>query len=351
MFLSDLEVDRGKSQSAVDAVVRLNDVVEAAKKSAELPEARWQRVATIVRQIAHERGITSFLVPPTFPAAFADALRGYGVGVSWSDDAFVPERAFKTADEVDAIRGAIRHTEAAMRYAIERIGSASIGDDGILYEEGAPLTSEKVRYGIDALLLERHCYAYEAIVAGGEQGCDPHERGHGPLPAHSPIILDIFPRDLATRYHGDMTRTVVRGKASDDAKKLYAAVADAKARAEELLRDGVDGFDVHAAVEKTFTGAGFETGQKDGRMVGFFHGTGHGLGLDVHEAPRLGRAHDIMRSGHVVTVEPGLYYPGHRRRSHRGRRADHRGRLREPLRTRVVLRDRVVRISRRDRSV
>ncbi len=311
LFLSDLEVDRGKNQSAVDAVVRVADIVEAAKKQpGGLPSARWQRLAHLIRQIASERGLTGFDVPDVFPAALADSLRGLGIGVSWAHPPFVPARAIKTAAEVENIRGAVRHTEAAMQHAIDRIASAAIGDDGLLYEGDEKLTSEMVRFGIDALLLERHCYAYEAIVAGGEQGCDPHERGHGPLPAHRPIILDIFPRDLKTRYHGDMTRTVVRGKASDDAKKLYRAVADAKARAEELLRNGVDGHDVHAAVEKTFEDQGFTTGQKDGRMVGFFHGTGHGLGLDVHEAPRLGKAHDIMRTGHVVTVEPGLYYPG-----------------------------------------
>ena len=291
--------------------MRLADIVEPLKeRDGGLPSARWERGAHIIRQIANDRGVRSLEVPDTFPTALADSLRGLGFGVRWIDAPFEPARAFKTADEVEKIRGAIRHTEAAMQYAIDRIADASIGDDGLLHENGAPLTSEQVRFGIDSLLLERHCYAYEAIVAGGEQGCDPHERGHGPLPAHSPIILDIFPRDLKTRYHGDMTRTVVRGKASEEAKKMYRAVADAKARAEELLKDGADGWDVHKAVDETFTSAGFETGQKDGRMQGFFHGTGHGLGLDVHELPRVSRVHETMLEGHVVTVEPGLYYPG-----------------------------------------
>jgi len=125
-----------------------------------------------------------------------------------------------------------------------------------------------------------------------------------------PIILDIFPRDLKTRYHGDMTRTVVRGKASDEAKALFAAVAEAKAAAEAKIRAGVSGRDVHGECLRVFEERGYKTERVDGHMVGFFHGTGHGLGLAVHEYPGLGQADHRLEAGHVVTVEPGLYYPG-----------------------------------------
>ena len=311
LFLSDLEVDRGRQQSAVDEVVRIHEVSEAVKKENgdALPAEPSARLALIIRHIARDRGITGFEVPSSFGVALADALRGHGLGLRWRPAPFVPERARKTPDEVEKIRGAIRHTEAAMTAAIDRIRSADIRD-GMLVEGNEPLTSEMVKSTINLLLLDRNCYAYEAIVAGGEQGVDPHERGHGPLPAHTPIILDIFPRDNATRYHGDMTRTVVKGRATDEAKRMYAAVAEAKAAGEDALKAGADGHDVHEKVKKAFVDAGFETGEKNGRMVGFFHGTGHGLGLDVHEYPRVSTAHDEMQSGHVVTVEPGLYYPG-----------------------------------------
>ena len=203
----------------------------------------------------------------------------------------------------------IKYTEAALQAAIDRIAAADIVD-GTLVESDRALTSEMVRFTIDRVLLERGCVGTESIVAGGAHAVDPHDRGSGPLPADLPIILDVFPRDLSSRYHGDMTRTIVKGKASPEVKKMFASVKAAKEKAESMLQDGVDGYDVHEAVVKTFKDAGFESGEKDGRMVGFFHGTGHGLGLDVHEYPRLSKVHETMKTGHVVTVEPGLYYPG-----------------------------------------
>ncbi len=310
LYLSDLEVDRGRTQSHVDEVSRLEEVVEQFKADeVEMPAAPVARLALLISRIARDRGLDGFEVPASFPVAMADALRGHGFGVRWLPAPFVPDRSRKTPEEVEKIRKAVEHTEAAMTAAIEQIRDSE-ERDGSLWAGGEPLTSEDVRLTIDRLLLERNCRNHDSIVAGGEHGVDPHDRGSGHLPADSPILLDIFPRDLASRYHGDMTRTVVKGKASPEVRKMFDAVGAAKAAAESLLRDGVDGCDVHGAVVKTFEDAGFETGQRDGRMVGFFHGTGHGLGLDVHEHPRLSKVNETMREGYVVTVEPGLYYPG-----------------------------------------
>jgi len=310
LFLSDLEVDRGRRRSSVDEVLRLAKFTpKVRERYPGMPPDPWVRIGAHVQCIAEERGITAFAVPGNFPTGLADVLRGHGLGVRWESGPFAAKRAFKSAEEVRKIRRAIEHTEAAMSAAIERIRAATIRGRR-LYEGKKPLTSEAVRLTINRVLLERDCHPYEPIVAGGDQGVDPHERGHGPLPANLPIILDIFPRDNATRFHGDMTRTVVRGKASARAKRMFQVVRTAKKRAESMLRDGVDGYDVHLAVQRTFDRAGFKTRESKGRMVGFFHGTGHGLGLSVHEYPRLGGVHDVMRAGHVVTVEPGIYYPG-----------------------------------------
>lgn len=310
LFLNDLEVDRGRKQSCVEEVVRLKEFADAVKeKEGSLPTEGWARIGRVIRHIADERGIGHFEVAGTFPAALADVLRGHGLGVRWRPQPFLVARACKSEEEIGWIRGAVRHTEAALRAGIDRIRASEVRG-GMLYEGAEPLTSEMVRTTIDRTLMDRNCLGTDTIVAGGEQGVDPHDRGSGPLPANSPILLDVFPRDLESRYNGDMTRTVVRGRASDEVKRMFEAVQAAKSAAESVLQDGADGFDVHAAVKKTFEDSGFETGLRDGRMVGFFHGTGHGLGLDVHEHPRLGDAHDVLRSGHVVTVEPGLYYPG-----------------------------------------
>ena len=152
--------------------------------------------------------------------------------------------------------------------------------------------------------------ARHTIVAGGNQGCDPHEAGHGPLRAHQPIILDIFPRDCTTGYWGDITRTVVRGRASEPVKRMYVAVFKAQELAFQQLRAGVNGQEIHDAILRLFRENGFTTGRRNGRMQGFFHGTGHGLGLEIHEPPRVSAVDATLRAGHVVTVEPGLYYRG-----------------------------------------
>ena len=175
---------------------------------------------------------------------------------------------------------------------------------------GSPLTSEKLRAVIDCAILQACGLAANTIVAGGRQACDPHERGHGLLRANEPIIIDIFPRSQKTGYFGDITRTVVRGRANEAVKKLYDTV----------LRGQKIGFEKIRAKRRRRTSTrpcrnflsqqGYKTGRRDGRMEGFFHGTGHGLGLEIHEAPRLGATSTgKLRAGHVVTVEPGLYYP------------------------------------------
>ena len=138
-----------------------------------------------------------------------------------------------------------------------------------------------------------------------------YQRGHGPLRAHEPIILDIFPRSQTSGYYGDLTRTVVRGRASEAVRKIYDTVFAGQQTAFKLMRPGVPTTDVHAAVQKLFASRGYKTGQRNGRMEGFFHGTGHGLGLEIHESPRMGATSPgKLQTGQVITVEPGLYYPG-----------------------------------------
>jgi Xaa-Pro aminopeptidase len=164
---------------------------------------------------------------------------------------------------------------------------------------------------IEIACLERGAVSLDTIVAGGDQGCDPHHRGTGPLRADELIVVDIFPRVTETGFYGDMTRTFLRGQASDAQRALVAAVRAAQQAALRTLRAGVNGRDVHAAANAVFLNRGYETRSSPKGSVGFFHGTGHGLGLDIHEPPRVSGAVDyVLKKGTVVTVEPGLYYPG-----------------------------------------
>jgi Xaa-Pro aminopeptidase len=245
-------------------------------------------------------------VPQSFPLGLAKRLRGLRLTVA--KDEFFPARAIKTLPEIHNIEAALRLTEQGMAAAINMIRSSRVGRDGYLYRHRRRLTSEDVQGAINATIARAGGVAQHTIVAGGNQACDPHETGHGPLRAHWPIIVDIFPRDMRTGCFGDMTRTVVRGRASERVKKMYTIVGEAQELAFARLRDGADGKDIHDAIVALFRREGFPTGRKGGRMQGFFHGTGHGLGLEIHEAPRLGGVCEKLQAGHVVTVEPGLYY-------------------------------------------
>ncbi len=173
---------------------------------------------------------------------------------------------------------------------------------------GKTLTSEMLRAEIDSAILRAGGIPTGTIVAGGDQACDPHERGYGPLYADSLIILDVFPRDAKTGYFGDMTRTVLRGRASEAQRKLWETVKAGQALALKRVKAGVDGMTIHKAIQEFFAKRGYPTQVRKGRRVGFFHGTGHGLGLEIHEHPRLQKV--VLKDRQVLTVEPGLYYPG-----------------------------------------
>ena len=161
---------------------------------------------------------------------------------------------------------------------------------------------------INVSLMRSGCIAAHTIISCGKQCVDPHNQGSGPLLAHESIVMDVFPHSSKSRYYADITRTFVRGKASEKLKKMYRAVMAGQDIAFKRIRDGADGAKIHDAISRYFEQLGFKTGEIGGRMQGFLHGTGHGLGLDIHEPPRISRGRDILRAGEVVTVEPGLYY-------------------------------------------
>ena len=191
-----------------------------------------------------------------------------------------------------------------MKKAIRLIASSEARGE-MLSRGGEPLTSERVRRAIELSLLEDGCEAVDTIVAGGEQAADPHARGVGPLPANAPIVIDIFPRSKSSRYFADMTRTVLKGEASSEVVDLYKAVEAAQKAGLEAVREGATGSEVHRRVSDVFQ----EQGYPEREGCGFTHSTGHGVGLEVHERPSLGEAGASLKSGQVVTVEPGLYYP------------------------------------------
>lgn len=305
IIMSDLELDRAKSQAKVSTVLSYSGYEEAAKSSGiESPDT-----IDVLHEFLEERGIKSLVVPSYFGIRNAFLLQDKGYDIEVKQDPFFERRVIKSDDEIRYIEDALRLTECAVERAIDFIRQTEIRD-GYLYSGNKNVTSEDVKKMIDISLLENSMIAQHTIVACGDDSSFPHNEGSGPLTANVPIIIDVFPRSVKSRYYADITRTVVRGTASDELKRMFDAVSAAQEIAFSMIKDGVNGKDVHESILLHFKNSGFESGEIDGRMQGFFHGTGHGVGLEVHEPPRISKKMDTLRTGHVVTVEPGLYYKG-----------------------------------------
>lgn len=301
-----LEYARVKRDGRFDEVLGWEACVEKARQKygrrAKLP-------ADILRVLADELSMPGFLIPETFPAGLAFDLRNRRMTVRVADGPLFPERVLKRDDEAEGIRAGNAAACAGFSLVEKALRESSVRD-GKLYYEGDYLTSERLHRMIEIQCLERGAESRDTIAAGGDQACDPHHRGAGPLRPNELIIVDIFPKDLASGYHGDMTRTYLKGKASEAQRALVQTVFEAQQQVIERHRTGVNGRELYQWVCDFFDARDYKTEDRDGTPVGFFHGLGHGLGLEVHEAPRVSRADDILQPGHVVTVEPGLYYPG-----------------------------------------
>jgi Xaa-Pro aminopeptidase len=304
--MSDLEIDRARSQSRRCRILPLSSLQKKLKETG----LRHPRLSHIIAALLRKSGVRAISVPHNFSHGLAVELQKQRIRVKAVAGSFFAAREQKTPEEVKKISAALMMAEVGMAEAIQVLRASRISRDRKLLYHNLPLTSEKLRSVIDTAILRANGSANHTIVAGGKQGCDPHEPGHGPLRAHEPIILDIFPRSQTTGYFGDITRTVVRGRASEPIRKLYDTVLQGQSLAFKKMRAGVKTKEVHKTVQDFFEREGYKTGRRNGRMQGFFHGTGHGLGLEIHEPPRVGlNTTGTLKPGQVVTVEPGLYYP------------------------------------------
>jgi Xaa-Pro aminopeptidase len=304
LVLSDLEIGRGRRQAKANEFVSFNKIErEIQGKSNKAPG--YEKV---LARFLKQRGINSAVVPANFPLRYAEELQRQKIGLRATNGQFWPARETKSDEEIRNIERALRITEMGLKRAMEVLKRSKIGPDKKLRWSGKVLTSEILRAEIDTAILHQGGLPIGTIVAGGDQACDPHERGSGPLFGNSLIILDVFPRDATTGYYGDITRTVLRGRATDAQRNLWQTVKDGQALALKRVKAGVDGMTIHKAIQDLFTKRGYPTEVRKGKNVGFFHGTGHGLGLEVHDYPRLQKV--VLKERQVLTVEPGLYYPG-----------------------------------------
>ena len=305
LVMSDLELDRARAGAPHCRVTSLSDIQRKLRRDG----IKQPKYSHVIRHILREKKIRRVIVPESFPLGLARELKKLGVKMKPRANVF-PRREFKTADEVKKISAALTMAEVGMSEGMHALRLSKIGKRRQLIYRGTPLTSERLRSIIDCAILQVSGLSGNTIVAGGKQACDPHERGYGPLRANEPIVIDIFPRSQKTGYFGDITRTVVRGRADEGIRKLYDTVLHGQQIGFDKIRAKVKTSEVHKAVQDFFVKQGYKTGRHDGHMEGFFHGTGHGLGLEIHEPPRVGATSaGELKRGHVVTVEPGLYYP------------------------------------------
>ncbi len=307
LLVSALEYGRANRTARADSVERHADYDHRANVAEYGSTAGKHRTLEAFLS-AHD--VTSVAVPETFPLGTADGLREFDVTVRADTDGIVESiRATKTESEIEHIRAAQKANEAAMARAEELLRVASI-DDGKLIYDGEVLTSERLKEAIEIELLRSGYALDETIVACGSDAADPHDRGSGPLEAGESIIVDIFPRSKETGYYGDLTRTFCVGDPSATIEEWYDLTLAAQRAALETIEAGISGSEVHDAVCDVYEDAGLPTLRADERTeTGFIHTTGHGVGLDIHEFPRVSSQETELEAGNVVTIEPGLYDP------------------------------------------
>ncbi|MDZ4848336.1 MAG: M24 family metallopeptidase [Pirellulaceae bacterium] len=307
LILRDIEIERAKAKARADAFACPKDFEPATGLSGDRETATAQATAECLLR----NGVNSVVADRSLPLIFAEFIRRAGIEIICDTEWGVIERRQKDDQELEFIEKAQNITELVMKRACETVANAVPDRLGQLTLNGELLSSESLRAKIDQWLIEQAYSNPGSIVACGPMGADCHEHGHGPLVTEQPIIIDIFPRDKSTLYNGDCTRTVVNGKISERIQKMHAAVVAAKGAATATVKPGVTGHAVDLITAETIRSHGFSMGlpstDDNDDYTAMTHGTGHGVGLEVHEPPLLASGGVELLVGDVVMIEPGLY--------------------------------------------
>jgi Xaa-Pro aminopeptidase len=304
-LVRDLEMDRVRQKSHADDVTCPAEHAPPTGLSADRETATAEAVVQLLRNHHTER-VTA---DRTLPYIYVWHLQQAEIDVQYDEDFGVLDRRVKTHQEIEALQRAQSITEEVMRILCETVARCDVADDGALVSGGEPLTSERVRRMAAIEFMQRGCsMAHGAIVATKPDSADCHHSGQGKLMTQAPIIIDLFPRDESSRYWGDCTRTVVHGEPSEVVKAMHAAVIEAKAAATAVLTADSTADAVHLASDAVLMRHGYS--QSRGTITerpSIQHGTGHGIGLDLHEPILLDHDGGPLLAGEVFTVEPGLY--------------------------------------------
>lgn len=307
LLVPDMELGRAKKESRVKDVIPTSryNLMGKLREKKDIDTAYCDVIMDFLLSV----DVKKVAVPYSFPVQLADCLRAGGFEVIPVKSPLRKMREIKTTHQISAIEKAQRAGEMALADGIMAIKKATV-KDGILMNGNAPLLTETIRSVIEKSLLDMGCEAGDIIIACGRGSSDPHWHGGGELREGEPIVIDMVPRSKTERYYSDMTRTVMRGTPTGELTDMYSAVLDSQAAAINSIKAGVTGSEIHNMVCDVLEERGYETARgKTGEFTeGFIHSTGHGVGLDIHEAPGISENGKELKAGCVVTVEPGLYY-------------------------------------------
>ena len=310
LWVSPLEFGRATKQARGCTVrstqeIGGNDLMSIAGGEQEM----W---SLLLQRVLAEHEITTFGVDETFPAVLADALRGMGLTLVPALAPYRDARRIKTPEEITALAASEAHGVTALRAAYDLLASCTVRE-GMLWNEGRPLQGSDIGKVVEHTLLDLDCSTIDSITCGGPESADPHCTTSRVIRTGLPIVLDLYPFHRATRYWGDLTRTVVAGSPHPAAAAMWDAVREAQTEAVAMVRPGINGREIHRRCCEVFRDRGY--GSLPAAFSGipstarFIHGTGHGVGLDIHEYPRIADVDVILEVGDVITIEPGLYDP------------------------------------------
>ncbi|QDV22851.1 M24 family metallopeptidase [Aureliella helgolandensis] len=304
-IVRDIEAARARESVQVDHVGSPADFAPASGLSGDRATATAQAVAEFLRQ----RQVSVVTTDRTLPYIYAWHIQQAGITVEYAPELGVTERRTKDAQELEWLAAAQQATEATMLMALQTVARATAKADGHLQHAGEPLTSERLRSMISADLLNRgYSTPHGSIVASLPDSADCHARGSGVLKTGQSVIVDIFPQSNTTHYCGDCTRTVVHGTPADGLLAMNAAVVEAKTAAIAAATVGATADAVHSATKETLAQHGFRFARgeiSDDPVMP--HGTGHGIGLEIHEPILLDDNGGTLLENEVLTIEPGLY--------------------------------------------
>ncbi len=300
LVLNDLEFERGIRQATVDHVLSLRSISSSIKSNDTID---------IIKFLLNKYKIEEVEVPYTFPSFIFNELKKLNIPLfPSSSPIFYSSRQIKEDKEVRLISKTMKSTEKVMKLIIDRIKSSKAKNKYLFYG-GKILTSESLRSYCKKELAALGLECPDCIIASGKHSALPHHEGTGPIKEHQPIVMDIFPRDLENGYYADITRTVCKGKAPENLKTMFNVVLKGQKLGLSLVKARIKSKTVHNRIFNFFEESGFHTNFEKKQPEGFIHSTGHGLGLEIHEAPRVSSGEDLLRDHQVITVEPGLYYP------------------------------------------